>query len=123
MLLKNETSSVLHVCNVQALAIDEAKHGVRVNTVSPGNVWTPLWEAGAQSSGDPAKVIEGGNDAQLVGRMGTIEESGQLCLFLAAEGSFCTGIGNRSPISSLTLLTKFNANLMLQMCHCQEEPS
>jgi hypothetical protein len=29
----------------QALAIDEAKYEVRVNTLSPGNVWTPLWES------------------------------------------------------------------------------
>ena len=29
---------------------------------------------------------------QLLGRFGTIEEAGQLCLFLAAEGTFCTGI-------------------------------
>ena len=29
---------------------------------------------------------------QLLGRMGTIEESGELCLFLAAEGTFLTGI-------------------------------
>lgn len=28
----------------RSLAIDEAAHGVRVNSVSPGNVWTPLWE-------------------------------------------------------------------------------
>jgi len=29
---------------------------------------------------------------QLVGRMGTIEEAGLLCLFLAADATFCTGI-------------------------------
>ena len=28
---------------------------------------------------------------QLNGRFGTIEESGQMCLFLAAEATFCTG--------------------------------
>ncbi len=28
----------------KALAIDEAAHGVRVNSVSPGNVYTPLWQ-------------------------------------------------------------------------------
>ena len=76
----------------RALSIDEAAHGVRVNTVSPGNVWTPLWEAGASTADQPDKVVEGGCDAQLNGRMGTIEEMGKLCLFLAAEGTFCTGI-------------------------------
>ena len=29
---------------------------------------------------------------QLLGRMGTLEESGQACLFLAAEATFTTGI-------------------------------
>lgn len=27
----------------KSLAIDEAAHGVRVNAISPGNVWTELW--------------------------------------------------------------------------------
>ena len=30
--------------------------------------------------------------SQLLGRMGTLEESGQACLFLAAEATFTTGI-------------------------------
>jgi len=64
-----------------------------VNTLSPGNVWTPLWESCANECDDPAKVVEAGNDAQLNGRMGTIEEMGKICLFLAAEATFCTGIG------------------------------
>lgn len=76
----------------RALAIDEARYEVRVNTLSPGNVWTPLWEGCANACDDPARVVEAGNDAQLIGRMGTIEEMGQVCLFLAAEGTFCTGI-------------------------------
>ena len=29
---------------------------------------------------------------QLMGRMGTLEESGQACLYLAAEATFTTGI-------------------------------
>ena len=27
----------------KALAVEEAKNGVRVNIVSPGNIWTPMW--------------------------------------------------------------------------------
>lgn len=75
-----------------ALAVDEAKHGVRVNTVSPGNVWTPLWESQVNSMEDPEKEKKAGADAQLLGRFGTMEEAGEACLFLASEGSFCTGI-------------------------------
>src|SRR5205814_3229337 len=28
----------------KALAVDEAEHGVRVNSISPGNIYTPLWQ-------------------------------------------------------------------------------
>jgi NAD(P)-dependent dehydrogenase (short-subunit alcohol dehydrogenase family) len=76
----------------KALAIDEAKHGVRVNSVSPGNVYTPLWQEAIDAAADPAKCRRDGDDAQLLGRMGTIEEVGKLCLFIAAEATFTTGI-------------------------------
>ncbi|ELU16268.1 hypothetical protein CAPTEDRAFT_105919, partial [Capitella teleta] len=75
----------------RAMAVDEAKHEVRVNTISPGNVWTPMWEGIAIRSGCPGPFIESGRDAQLLGRFGTIEEAGYLCLYLAAEGTFLTG--------------------------------
>ena len=76
----------------KALAVDEAAFEVRVNSVSPGNVYTPLWQEAIDASPDPAKTRAEGDAAQLLGRMGTIEESGQLCLFLAAEASFTTGV-------------------------------
>jgi len=75
----------------KALAIDEAANGVRVNSVSPGNIWTPLWKQAVDASPDPAKARADGDTAQLVGRMGTIEEAGRLCLFLASEATFTTG--------------------------------
>ena len=76
----------------RALAIDEAKYGVRVNTISPGNVWTPMWESLAHQSQNPDNMIKEGEAAQLIGRMGTIEEAGLLCLFLAADATFTTGV-------------------------------
>jgi NAD(P)-dependent dehydrogenase (short-subunit alcohol dehydrogenase family) len=76
----------------KALAIDEAAHGVRVNSVSPGNVWTPLWKEAVDASADPAAARATGDAAQVLGRMGTIEEAGRLCLFLAAEATFTTGV-------------------------------
>ena len=76
----------------KALAIDEAAHGVRANAVSPGNVWTPLWKAAVDASPDPARTRADGEAAQVLGRMGTIEEAGKLCLFLAAEATFTTGV-------------------------------
>jgi NAD(P)-dependent dehydrogenase (short-subunit alcohol dehydrogenase family) len=76
----------------KALAVDEAAHGVRVNSVSPGNVYTPLWQEAIDASPDPARTRADGEAAQLLGRMGTIDEAGRLCLFLAAEATFTTGV-------------------------------
>jgi NAD(P)-dependent dehydrogenase (short-subunit alcohol dehydrogenase family) len=76
----------------KALAIDEAAHDVRVNSVSPGNVYTPLWQEAIDAAPDPAQCRADGEAAQVMGRMGTIEEAGRLCLFLAAEATFTTGV-------------------------------
>lgn len=76
----------------KALAVDEAVHDVRVNSVSPGNIWTPLWQEAVDQSPDPERCKADGDSAQLLGRMGTIEEAGKLCLFLAAEATFTTGV-------------------------------
>ena len=76
----------------KALAIDEAAHGVRVNSVSPGNIYTPLWQEAIDASANPEQTRAEGEAAQLMGRMGTIEEAGRLCLFLAAEATFTTGV-------------------------------
>jgi NAD(P)-dependent dehydrogenase (short-subunit alcohol dehydrogenase family) len=75
----------------KALAIDEAEHGVRVNSVSPGNIYTPLWQDAIDASDDPAKTRVEGDAAQLMGRMGTVDEVARLCLFIASEATFSTG--------------------------------
>ena len=76
----------------KALAVDEAKYGVRVNSVSPGNIYTPLWQEAIDAAPDPQKCRADGDAAQLLGRMGTTEETGRLCLYLAAEATFTTGV-------------------------------
>ena len=76
----------------KALAIDEARYGVRVNSVSPGNIYTPLWQEAIDAAPDPEKCRAEGEAAQLLGRMGTIEEAGKLCLFIASEATFTTGV-------------------------------
>jgi NAD(P)-dependent dehydrogenase (short-subunit alcohol dehydrogenase family) len=76
----------------KALAVDEAAHDVRVNSISPGNIYTPLWQEAIDAAPDPARCRADGDAAQLLGRMGTIEETGRLCLFLAAEATFTTGV-------------------------------
>lgn len=76
----------------KALAIEEAPHGVRVNSVSPGNIYTPLWQEAIDAASDPAQCRADGEAAQVMGRMGTAEEVGRLCLFIAAEATFTTGV-------------------------------
>jgi NAD(P)-dependent dehydrogenase (short-subunit alcohol dehydrogenase family) len=76
----------------KALAIDEAEHNVRVNSVSPGNVYTPLWQEAIDAAADPDQCRTDGENAQPMGRMGTIEEVGKLCLFIASEATFTTGV-------------------------------
>ncbi|XP_069021444.1 17-beta-hydroxysteroid dehydrogenase 14 [Embiotoca jacksoni] len=76
----------------KAMAVDESRYGVRVNCISPGNVLTPLWEELARQTPDAAEAIKTGENAQLMGRMGTEAECGLAALFLAAEATFCTGI-------------------------------
>src|SRR3989442_630683 len=76
----------------KALAIDEAEHGVRVNSVSPGNIYTPLWQEAINTAAEPDRCRAEGEAAQLLGRMGRIEEVGRLCLFIASEATFTTGV-------------------------------
>ena len=75
----------------KALAIDEAPHGVRVNSVSPGNVDTPLWAEAVAQSPHPEQTWREGQAAQPMGRHGTADEVARLCLFLATEATFTTG--------------------------------
>ncbi|GAB1607288.1 estradiol 17-beta-dehydrogenase 8-like [Argonauta hians] len=76
----------------KALAIDEARHGVRVNVISPGNIWTPLWQEVADTTENPEAFIQSALSWQVLGRMGTPSEVGMTCLYLAVDASFCTGI-------------------------------
>ncbi|KAJ8402529.1 hypothetical protein AAFF_G00366120 [Aldrovandia affinis] len=76
----------------KAMAVDESQFKVRVNCISPGNVLTPLWEELATQSGNAAAAIKAGEEAQLIGRMGTEAECGLAALFLAGDASFCTGV-------------------------------
>ncbi|XP_059203770.1 LOW QUALITY PROTEIN: 17-beta-hydroxysteroid dehydrogenase 14 [Centropristis striata] len=76
----------------KAMAVDESRYNVRVNSLSPGNVLTPLWEELAGQTPDAAAAIKEGENFQLLGRMGTEQECGLAALYLAADATFCTGI-------------------------------
>ncbi|XP_032749524.1 17-beta-hydroxysteroid dehydrogenase 14 [Rattus rattus] len=76
----------------KALALDESRYGVRVNCISPGNIWTPLWQELAAATSDPRATILEGTLAQPLGRMGQPAEVGAAAVFLASEATFCTGL-------------------------------
>lgn len=77
----------------KALAVDEARHGVRVNAVLPGVVYTPQTAGFIRSQQDPDEYQKYVFSWQLLGRAASVEEVGRTCLFLASDGaSFITGI-------------------------------
>ena len=76
----------------KALAVDEAENGVRVNSISPGCIETPLGEEFRRLSSDPEREKELSNAFSPMKRVGNIYEVGTVCLFLASEmASFFTG--------------------------------
>jgi len=79
----------------RALALDHAKDGVRVNSISPGSIRTPMLEHGARTFSPDLpleEVLERFGEAHPMGRIGTAEEVAELAAFLASDrASFCTG--------------------------------
>ena len=77
----------------KALAIEEARHGVRVNAVLPGNILSNSRIEGVAQSENPEELDKLVDSWQWAGRSGTNEEAGYVCLFLASDwASYVTGI-------------------------------
>lgn len=80
----------------RALAIDEARHGVRVNSISPGSVDTPMLRESARLfAGEPDgadRLVRQWGASHPLGRVATPEEVASAAVFLASpRASFITG--------------------------------
>ena len=69
-----------------------AKQGIRVNSVHPGFIWTPMVEKFLKAQGDVAKLRQALDALHPLGRVGEPEEVAYGILYLASdESKFVTG--------------------------------
>ncbi len=79
----------------RALALDHAPDKIRVNSISPGSIRTPMLERSAANFAPGAPIEEVFNrwgQSHPIGRIGTPEEVAELAAFLVSDkAGFCTG--------------------------------
>lgn len=85
---------------VRAMAVDEAQHGVRVNSVSPGSIDTPMLRASAEGfsdeTTDAAALLRSWGTAHPIPRLGRTSEVGDAIAYLAGpRAAFITGVDLR----------------------------
>jgi len=89
------TKGAIHAMT-RAQAIDAARDKIRVNSISPGSILTPLLEFSAQQvagAGNPIdETLAAYGAAHPIGRIGTVAETSALIAFLCSDkAGFCTG--------------------------------
>lgn len=71
----------------RALAIDHARDGIRVNSIAPGTIDSPMLQAFVAAQANPEETRRAFDEIQPRGRIGTIDEVANLVAFLASEES------------------------------------
>jgi len=76
-----------------SMAVDFAKHDIRVNAICPGTIHTPFVDRYLQESyADPAEGLAEISRRQLMGRLGSAEDVAHAALYVASdEAAFMTG--------------------------------
>ncbi len=76
----------------RAMSTDYARFGIRVNSVAPGTIDSPMLHNFVAEQSNPEMIRKAFDDMHPIGRVGTIEEVANVFLFLASdESSFVTG--------------------------------
>ena len=76
----------------RAMSTDYAQYGIRTNTVSPGTIDSPMLHDFLAAQSQPESLRQQFDAIHPMGRVGTIEEVTNVCLFLASdEAGFVTG--------------------------------
>jgi NAD(P)-dependent dehydrogenase (short-subunit alcohol dehydrogenase family) len=85
------SKGALHMLTRQ-MAVEYAKHGIRVNAVGCGTVDTPIVHQSAKESGDPAAFWEMLRSNHPIGRVASADEIAGFFTYLASDlASFFTG--------------------------------
>jgi NAD(P)-dependent dehydrogenase (short-subunit alcohol dehydrogenase family) len=74
------------------MAIDHAREGIRVNSVSPGTIDSPMLHQAVAATHNPEATRRAFDEVQPRGRVGTIAEAVNVFAFLASDlASFVSG--------------------------------
>jgi NAD(P)-dependent dehydrogenase (short-subunit alcohol dehydrogenase family) len=75
----------------RTIAKELTPRGIRVNTISPGPIVTPILDKGGLTPAQKEGFIEGAKTRIPLGRTGTAAEVAAAALYLAADATYTTG--------------------------------